>query len=197
MSVYRSHTDQELLRLLNKGDDDAFSEIYDRYWEKMANYAIRLTRSEDEGADIVQEIFVSIWNRKEILDIKSTLGAYLIKSARNLSLRYIEKNLQKHHFLERFSESMKDVKLDFNDKLALKQLQHNIDEAVDKLPSKMKEIYSLSRNEQLSHREIAQKLGIAENTVKKQINNALKILSASINRESSAVVGFLFIHFLK
>ncbi|WP_216846776.1 RNA polymerase sigma factor [Mucilaginibacter sp. L196] len=195
--MYNSLSDHELAILLREGDNAAFTEIYDRYWEKMASYAIRLTKSEDEGADIVQEIFVSIWNRREVVEVKGTLVSYLIKSTRNLSLKYIEKNITKSHFLERLSESMKDVLSDFNDQVSLKQLQGHIDETVDKLPSKMREIYLLSRNEQLSHREIAQKLGIAENTVKKQISNALKILSSSINGEFSAAVAVLFVHFLK
>ena len=197
MSAYSLHTDTELISLLNKGDDSAFTEIYERYWEKMADYAIRLTRSEEEGADIVQEIFVSLWNRKEVLEVKGSLISYLIKSTRNLSLRYIEKNITKHNFLERFSVHMQDALTNFDDKISVKQLQDHIDGTVEKLPKKMRQIYILSRDEQLSHREIAQKLGIAETTVKKQISNALKILSGSLNGEFSATAMAFFIYFLK
>jgi RNA polymerase sigma-70 factor (ECF subfamily) len=197
MSTYSGYTDTELLSFLNKGDDIAFTEIYDRYWEKMASYAIKLTRSEDEGADIVQEIFVSLWNRKAVVEVKGTLAAYLIKSTRNLSLRYIENNINKHQFLERFSAHMQAALADFDDRLSVKQLQGHIDIVVEKLPAKMRQIYLLSRNEHLSHREIAQKLGIAETTVKKQIGNALKILSGSINGEFSATATAFFLYFLK
>lgn len=197
MSYYRVCTDDELIPLLNKGDEAAFTEMYDRYWEKMASYAFRLTRSEEEAADIVQEIFVSLWNRREMLEVKGTLVSYLIKSTRNLSLRYIERNITKHDFLERLSATMQHALAEFDDPISLKQLQEHIDGRVEKLPSKMREIYILSREEQLSHREIAQKLGIAETTVKKQINNALKILSNSMNGKFSVGMFLIFSNFLK
>ncbi|SEW43329.1 RNA polymerase sigma-70 factor, ECF subfamily [Chitinophaga sp. YR573] len=190
-------SDQELLLLLKKGDDTAFTEIYARYWEKMATYAIRLIKSETEGADIVQEIFVSLWNRRETIEVKGTLISYLIKATRNLSLRYIEKNISTNNFLERLSDNMKGISLTIDDQISVKQLQDEIDNAINKLPLKMREIYVLSRYEQLSHKEIAQKLGIAETTVKKQISNAIKVLSSSINSEFLTAFGVIFLHFIK
>jgi RNA polymerase sigma-70 factor (ECF subfamily) len=190
-------SDHELLALLSKGNDAAFTEIYDRYWEKMADYAIRLTKSEEEGADIVQEIFVSIWNRREVIEVKGTLAAYLIKGTRNLSLKYMEKNLHKNKFLERLSATMQSATNETHDPVSFKRLQEHIDGTIERLPSKMKAIYVLSRDEQLSHKEIANRLGIAENTVKKQISNALKILSASLKGEVTAAIFAVCWHLLK
>lgn len=182
MSAYQDFSDYELISLLKKGDEVAFSEIYSRYWEKMASYAIRLTKSEDEGADIVQEIFVSLWKRRDVVEIKGTVGAYLIKSTRNLSLKYIEKNITKHHFLDHLSEQTRALFSDVEEDLSFAELQEHVDQVISGLPSKMRRIYLLSRDEQLSHREIAQQLGIAEGTVKKQISNALKIISTAIKK---------------
>lgn len=197
MAAPVSLSDIELLTLLKGGDDAAFTEIYDRYWEKMADYAIRLTKSEEEGADIVQEMFVSLWNRREIVEVKGTLVAYLIKGTRNLSLKYIEKNLNKNNFLERLSDTMQSAMMETHDHVSLKQLQEHIDGTIERLPTKMKAIYVLSRDEQLSHKEIAARLGIAENTVKKQISNALKILSTSLKGEVTASAFVLFCHLIK
>ena len=149
----------------------------------MTAYAIRFTQSEDEGADIVQEIFVSLWRRRESLEIKGALPAYLMKSTRNLCLRYMEQHITKHGFLERFSLHMQSVLTESHDTLSIKELQEQVDKIIDTLPRKMREVYLLSRGEQLSHWEIAQKLGIAETTVKKQISNALKILSNNLSKE--------------
>lgn len=199
MSAYTNISDNELVVLLKKGDDYAFSEIYSRYWEKMAAYAIRLVKSEDEGADIVQEIFVSLWKRREVIEIKGTLAAYLIKSTRNLSLKYIEKNITKHHFLDHLSEHAKELFSDFQDDISFTELQVHVDKVIADLPSKMKRIYLLSRDEQLSHREIALQLGIAEGTVKKQISNALKIISTAIKKSdlSSGALSITLMFLLK
>jgi len=197
MEICSKYTDHELISLMKAGKEAAFTEIYNRHWEKMANYAIRLTKSEDEGADIVQEIFVSLWNRSADLEIRGTVIAYLIKATRNLSLRYIEKNIHKHNFLERLSVNYATCGSEIVDRIIVKELQSNVDHAVAKLPSKMQEIYLLSRQEQLSYREISQKLGIAEGTVKKQISNALKIISSNITSGVTGLSYAILMHLLR
>ncbi|WP_175635571.1 RNA polymerase sigma factor [Pedobacter ghigonis] len=195
---FLSHVpDLELILLINQEEEQAFTEIYNRYWEKMASYAVRLTKSEEEAADIVQEIFVSIWNRRTTLAIKSTLGAYLIRSTRNLCLRYIERNIHTDNFLDKITEQAVDSSLNIEESISLKELQENIDLGIAKLPKKMREVYLLSRDEQLSYREIAEKLNIAEGTVKKQVSNALKIIADSLNGKLSATMMAIFLHLLK
>ncbi|WP_316798477.1 RNA polymerase sigma-70 factor [Pedobacter frigidisoli] len=197
MASVNELSDNDLLLRLKNGEHTAFTEIYNRFWEKMMNYAVKLTKSEDEAADIVQEIFVSIWNRKESLEVKGPLGAYLIKSVRNLSLKYIEKNIHKENFMERLGYHFENTTAQTEDDISVKELQKNIDTAVSKLPGKMRQVYVLSRDEQLSHKEIAQKLGISELTVKKQINNALKLIAKSLKLNLSGAMLVLFAHLLK
>ena len=195
--AYNEVSETQLLALLKEGDEGAFTEIYNRHWETMAGYAIRLTRSIEESADIIQEIFVSLWRRRVSLEVKGPLVAYLIKATRNLCLKYLEKNLTKHQFLERLSLWSDKFSNESEEQLDLKQLQAQLDESVALLPDKMRTIYLLSRNEQLSHREIAQRLGIAEGTVKKQINYALKIISAAFKTQLYGTAYILFIYLLK
>ncbi|MCZ4221761.1 RNA polymerase sigma-70 factor [Pedobacter rhodius] len=190
-------SDDELLLLLKKEDKLAFSEIYNRYWEKMVSYSVRLTKSEDESADIVQEIFVSLWNRKLELIVKGSLASYLIKSTRNLSLRYIERNIHSIDFVEKLTEFIVDKSQNIEENISFKELQDKIESGIAKLPKKMQQVYLLSRDEQLSYREIAEKLQIAEGTVKKQISNALKIISQSLNERLSVVMSALLIHLLR
>lgn len=190
-------SDDELLLLLKKEDSFAFSEIYNRYWEKMVSYAVRLTKSEDESADIVQEIFVSLWNRKQDLAIKGSLASYLIKSTRNLSLRYIERHIDTTDFIDKLTEYIVDNSQNIEEHISLRELQEHIAVGIAKLPKKMQEVYILSRDEQLSYREISERLGIAEGTVKKQISNALKIISESLDGKLSIAMAALFIELLK
>lgn len=197
MAAQYNTSDNELVTLLKAGNEAAFAEIYSRYWEKMVSYAVRLTKSQEESADITQEIFVSLWNRRTEVVIKGTLASYLIKSTRNLSLRYLERNVAGEGFFEELNEYIIDKSQNIENGISLRDLQASIDLSISKLPKKMREIYILSRDEQLSYREIAQKLGIAEGTVKKQISNALKAISESLNGQISAAMTAIFIHLLK
>ncbi|WP_316834598.1 sigma-70 family RNA polymerase sigma factor [Pedobacter nutrimenti] len=131
------------------------------------------------------------------MEVRGALISYLIKGTRNLSLKYIEKNLTKHRFLERLSVVSQDLSSEIEENLSAKELQQYVDGAVAKLPGKMKEIYLLSRDEQLTHREISQRLGIAEGTVKKQISNALKIISTHIKPNLSGAIYVILMHISK
>lgn len=197
MIPYPELSDNELLALLHKESELAFSEIYNRYWEKMYSYSIRLTKSDEESADIVQEIFISLWNRKKDLTVKGSLASYLIKSARNLSLRYIERNIHLTDFSEKLTEIIADTSQNIEESISVKELERQIELGIEKLPKKMKEVYILSRNEQLSYREISAKLNISEETVKKQIHNSLKIISSALRGTLSSATYLLFLHLLK
>ena len=197
MIPYPELSDNELLALLDKDSELAFSEIYNRYWEKMYSYSIRLTKSDEESADIVQEIFISLWNRKSDLTVRGSLASYLIKSARNLSLRYIERNIHLTDFSEKLTEFIADTSQNIEESISVKELERQIELGIEKLPKKMKEVYILSRNEQLSYREISLKLNISEETVKKQIHNSLKIISSALRGKVSAATFLLFLHLLK
>lgn len=195
INPFSIYTDEQLLLSLREGEEGAFTEIYNRHWEQMALYVLKVIRSREEARDIVQEVFVSIWRRRQELVISSTLIAYLLRSVRNLSIRYIERNLNRYQFLDILTEhadhltGQSAVNL-----IELKQLEDRVDKAVAALPPKMREVYLLSRQENLSYREIAQKLGIAETTVKKQVSNALKHIKNDLGGLSATAV--LYISFL-
>jgi len=187
----RQLSENALIALLKQGNEDAFAEIYTRFWEKMVSYAVRLTKSEEEAADIVQEIFVSLWKKRESIQIKISLQAYLIGSTRNLCLRFIERNIQTENFEEKLNDQLEDFSQNIEEHISFADLQRQVEKAVAKMPRKMREVYLLSRDEQMSYRQIAEELNIAEGTVKKQISNALKILSENLSRLSLLIfIGF-------
>lgn len=177
---YQTYTDTALLSLMKESDQRAFTELYTRHWEQMATYVLRVIRSDAEAQDIVQEVFISLWKRRETLDIPGPLAAYLLRSVRNLALRYIEKNITKNNFLKGFSRHLSGFDFSEVDPLEARELEAKIDHAVQSLPPKMREIFLLSRMENLSYRDIAERLGIADTTVKKQVSNALKSIRRDI-----------------
>jgi RNA polymerase sigma-70 factor (ECF subfamily) len=191
-SDYSTLTDDQLLQLLRSNDEGAFTEIFSRHWEQMSLYVLRVIRSEEDARDIVQEVLLSIWKRRQELEVRGSLVAYLLKSVRNLSIRYIERNITRHQFLATLSEHFGHQEPPTAASITeLKQLEERVDKAIAGLPSKMQRIYLLSRHENLSYREIAHQLGIAETTVKKQVSNALKIIRTEIGGLSSTAVLYL------
>jgi RNA polymerase sigma-70 factor (family 1) len=180
MALYGPYNDKELLRNLNEGDAGAFAEIYERYWDKLLIYVMKGVRRQEDAEDIVQELFVSIWRRRGDLDIAQALSTYLFNSARYAAMRHISQNITKYKHLETLAASLgKDGGSDSLGIEALifsRELEGKIDGAIGQLPEKMREVFLLSRREQLSYKEIAERLSISEETVRKQIYKALQIL---------------------
>ena len=179
--MYHLLTESELLNLLKNSDEAAFTEMYERYWEKMTMHVLKVIQSPEDTGDIVQEVFVSIWKRRSEIVISGALGAYLLKSVRNLSIRYIEKNTSKRNFLTSLSQMFSETAPAAQDDVEYEELEGKIANAVSKLPPKMQEVFILSRREHLSYKEIAKQMGITETTVKKQVSNAIKIIRNAVN----------------
>ncbi|MBN8861530.1 MAG: RNA polymerase sigma-70 factor [Sphingobacteriales bacterium] len=179
--MYHLLTESELLNLLRSSDEAAFTEIYERYWEKMTMHVLKVIQSSDDARDIVQEVFISIWKRRGEIVISGALGAYLLKSVRNLSIRYIEKNTSKRNFLSSLSQMFNETAPAGQNDVEYEELEGKIAHAVSKLPPKMQEVFILSRREHLSYKEIAKQMGITETTVKKQVSNAIKIIRNAVN----------------
>lgn len=177
MDAYSTYTDEQLLSLLRNDDEAAFTTLYRRYLPQLSLRVWKIIRVEEDARDIVQEVFMSIWRRRRELDIQGSFPAYLGKSVRNLSIRYIQHNINRSDFLAALGEATRHLSaLPATHSLEVKQLQEQLAAAVAGLPPKMQQVYLLSRQHQLSHKEIGRRLGIAETTVKKQISNALKLI---------------------
>jgi RNA polymerase sigma-70 factor (ECF subfamily) len=195
INSFSTYTDEQLLLFLREDEAAAFTEIYQRYWEQMALYVLKVIHSREEARDIVQEVFVSIWKRRKELVVSGPLIAYLLRSVRNLSIRHIERNLDRYKFIDSLTEQMDKLPgLPEVNMIELKQLEEQVDKAIAALPPKMREIYLLSRQENLSYREIAQKLGIAQTTVKKQVSNALKNIRTDVGGLSVTAMLYMAFH---
>jgi len=177
--MYHQLTDEELLRLMREDDAAALAAIYDKYWEGMSLYVLKITQSADDASDIVQEVFVSLWNRRLALDIRGPLGPYLMAAVRNRSVRYIENNLKKRNFLASLAHHYEQASRAMHHSLEVQEMEEHLAGAIGRLPSRMREVFVLSREKKLSNKEIAARLNIAETTVKKQVSNALKALRAA------------------
>lgn len=180
MDDYKRFTDQELTDLLRLGDRSAYAEIYDRYIFVLLNHTYNKTRNREEAKDIVHEVFAKLWDIKEDLQIKTNLAGFLYTAARNMILnRLTHKTVEDKYFTSilQFAEQPQTVT---DHRLRENQLIAIIEKEIADLPAKMREVFELSRKQHLSHKEIAERLHISEQTVSKHVTNALKILRVKL-----------------
>ncbi|ERJ58992.1 MULTISPECIES: RNA polymerase sigma factor [Sphingobacterium] len=195
MNSYKQLSDQQLVILLKKEDRLAFAEIYERYAIVLYYKVNQILRDEDASKDVIQDLFTFIWERSDNLDENQNLSGYLYIASRSRVLNLIQKGKTKSDYLSEIGKFSEIVANETLEKLDEKELLRLVTNEIDKLPTKMREVFQLSRIEDLSHREIAQKLGISETTVKKQVQNALKILKQRLSMYSS--YGLLLLVFLR
>ncbi len=176
MRKYYTYNDSELFILIQQGDDKAFAVLYDRYWESLYRHAKRMIGDEGLAQDVIQDVFISLWDKIANLQLEFSIKSYLYSAVRNKILNYIEHHKVKNNYLKSLAEFM-SVGENITDYMVRERmLKDKIEEAVLLLPVKMKQVFEMSRNENLSYKEIAKTLNLSDKTVKKQVSNAIKIL---------------------
>lgn len=176
MIDYNQLADQELIVFLNKGDQLAFAQIYDRYKFILHAHAVNKLRDREEARDIIQEVFTYLWSKHDSIKISGSLSGYLYGAVRHAILNKITRNQVQEKYLDSLKEFSAVGNVLTDHRIRENQLREQIEREISMLPPKMRAVFQLSRNERLSHREIAWKLEISEQTVSKQITNALRIL---------------------
>jgi len=188
--------DKQFTQLLKNGDDRAaFGLLYDQYWEKLFLFVVKVLRDQDDAIDIVQETFIALWEQRIQLDDVTSLRAYLFAIARYKTMQYIRRYARHDDNLESLTAFLSRHEQNPEELMMQTELQKQIDEQVQQFPAKMRTVFMLSRQENLSHREIAAKLNISDKTVKKQISNSLKLLRLKINDQYFSLLSILLLKF--
>jgi len=170
-----------LVRRLNTSDTKAFSHLFDMFWEDMYLRAFTLVQNEPIAKDIIQEIWIDVWNRRKFLHDKN-FEAYLHKAVRN--------NCYKHFRTKKFDtvhleviESLAIHTSKTEQKHNLTATQQKVDCAIRKLPKRCQEIFKLSRQQDVPNEKIALDLGISKRTVENQLSRALKTIREALSAE--------------
>lgn len=167
-----------LLRQLKRGDENALDLIYRQYWEGLFFYSYHLLKDKHACEDVIQDLFVRLWENREQLDVRLSLKAYLYASCRYALYKLIRKEQVREDIFDAIYERLHTETA--YGSLEHKELVQQINVIVNGLPPKCREVYELSRKENLSHKEIGERLGISVKTVENHINRALKELKQSL-----------------
>ncbi len=172
--------DNELIHLLKKDNEAAFAQIYQRYAEGLAGFAASKLYSIEDAQDLIHDLFVKLWSDRKELIITSNLKTYLFTIARYRIIDKIRKNITREEYAGMIQSLTQAYEPGIEQFIAAKELKHTIEKSLQELSPKVRQIYHLSREEHLSNREIAEKLGLSEQTVKNQLSTALKHLRQSV-----------------
>jgi RNA polymerase sigma-70 factor (family 1) len=182
MPVYQSLTDAELFTLLCKDDHKAFTEIYDRYSGLLYVHAYKRIRNREEARDLIHELFTVLWHKRDQITLKTELSFYLYRAVRNRVLDLVKHNKLQASYINSFDCFLNNGTNITDHSIRQKELILLIEKEIAALPEKMRLVFNLSRTECRSHKEISNALEISELTVRKQINNALKVLRPKLDK---------------
>lgn len=172
-----------LVERIRKRDRIAFNELYRRYYPSLRSYA-ELFLDEEESEDVVQDVFLNVWLRKEGLDDSLSLQGYLLRSVYNSSLNILKKKGRSNDYRSMYEQEIEEIGYKYYDpdtndvirKLYNQDLRAEINAAINSLPARCREIFTLSYLHDMPSKEISLQLGISLSTVDNHIYSALKLL---------------------
>jgi len=185
------HTEKELVKKLSEGDSFAFEVLFYKYRNKVKGFAVKLVPSQIDPEEIVQEVFVKVWLKKEAIDPGKDFQSYLFSIAKHLILDHLKSAVgRKLYFVgEHFQQDLFDE--DLSEHSLADDAEEKLQQLIGEIPERRREIFCLSRFEGLSYKQIAERLNISENTVDSQIRNALAFLRKEFRK--FVVLAFLYL----
>lgn len=173
MKEYQLYDNKMLLELLFKSDEPAFTELYNRFWQKLFAIAYNRLKEIEAAEDIVHDVFASLWANREKIEIES-LDNYLATSAKYMVLAKIKKKERERIY--NASHHVRVLEIPIETSLHYKRILEIVKNEVEKLPEKCRLIFKYSRNEGMPVKQIAKELHLSPKTVENQLNKAVKQL---------------------
>src|SRR5690606_11327661 len=177
------NNEKDILLKISEGDQRAFTMLFDFYYQRLGHYIFVITESEEETEEIIQDVFIKVWEKRETLQDINSIKAYLFVLSKNRTLNHLrdkakarmvekkwcDENPEDSYFLESYSEQ--------------EEFYLIIQKAVSNLPPQQQKVYQLSRQENLKYDEIAAQMGLSKTTVKKHIQLALGFLKRNVKEQ--------------
>ena len=188
--------EKELLKKSSFGDRHAFSVLYTRHLPQLARYLYLFNPVTEDNEEIIQDVFLKIWERKEMLGELDSFRAYLFKVSKNLLLDKLRRNKVEKKVLSLMASDTEDSGVRLDDELCYEEYQSVADLALDRLTEKRRYIFELRTKEGLSLDEIAEKLKISKSVVKKQYYAASASIMEYLRTKGEMTISILFLLFL-
>lgn len=180
MSSTDQYTDEDLLALLKNDNVDAFTILYERYWDRMLYVAISKLKSTTEAEEVVQDVFTNLWKRRRELDVRGTFSAYIAVAVKYKILNLLTKERRARAYSSYKNHAEAGYSTCTEDLITFDDLRDRLSERINELPQKGRLAFKLSREAGLSHKEIAQEMQISEKAVERNIARSVRTLYLSM-----------------
>jgi len=193
MESKTDYSNNNLVALLQKGDEQAFRSLFVKYSARLYLFSLKFLKDKEDAEDLLNEVFLKIWENRQSLKTNLSFQAYLFTIAyNNIRQRFIKKS-REEKYIRIFTEEYLANTSEDEDQLDYYSFMERINEIIDLLPPRRKEIFILSYKDELKNEKIAEKLSLSENFVRKQLSIARKFIIDKI-KENNHLAGILLIY---
>lgn len=184
---------KKIIAELAHDNDSAMDELFNYYYPRLYNFSRSFLKMEDGIDDLLQEVFVKLWQNRKNINSADTFNAYIFTIARNLLLNELRSRLNNQKMKDRLHDLSVAEEYSLFKQIEYNDLKEKIDLAIGELPARGKEIFMLSRNDGLSHKEIAEKLQISTKTVEYHITQSTSFLKKKLRSLGMISILYFFL----
>jgi len=193
MSSGNRTTESLLAAQVKKGQKHAFDQLFARYSQPLYRFSKSLLKNHEDAEGVVQEVFFKIWKKRHQIDEKKSFHSFIFSIAHNVIMDQFRLRAKDQKFEEFVTKEAQVNYLDPEKEMTYTELKSLVEDAVEELPERRKQIYQFSRNEGMSHKEIAARLNIQAKTVENQLNLALKHIRGRLGNQTMAALLFAYL----
>lgn len=193
--MHEDISDKELIEGIKEGKKLAFQKLYEKYVSRIFNFALSYLKDETKTEELVQNVFIKIWEKKELLDTSKNFKSYIFKISINEIYQFIRKKNIENAYTDYIKNNYKPDEDSTWHTVVLNDMLNKLRTLVQQLPDKQKNIFYLSKEEGLSNAEIAKKLKISKRTVENHLYRAISFLKEQFRSDSIMTTLFIYIWF--
>jgi len=189
------HREVDWATSIREGDINVFESVFKSYYKPMCLYAQAILKDRDYSEEIVQQIFVKLWERRSLLNISTSVKAYLFQIVRNDCLNVLKHEKVKEQYRRFKVIDMHQQHDHASHRVNVSELEQHIQKAIDELPEQCSIIFRMSRFEEMKYKDIATQLNISVKTVENQMGKALKLMRTKLADFLTVILTLIFLHF--
>jgi len=186
--------DSDILLAIRQGNERVYETVFRKYYQALCNYACGILKDIDDAEEVVQSIFLKLWEQREVIEINVSLKSYLYRAVHNTCMNRLKHLKIQDSYRQYVGKYLEDTFDSATDMMSKNELENRISQALEKLPEQCRIIFKMSRFEELKYQEIADKLGLSIKTIENQIGKALRIMRTELS--DYLPVMLIFIEFL-
>jgi RNA polymerase sigma-70 factor (ECF subfamily) len=184
LSTKKQTNDIDLAHQIKFGKKEAYQELFERYAPKIYNFSLTYLKNKADAEELVQDVFLKIWEKREILDAAKNIKAYIFKIAVNTIYDFIRRKNIENAFNEFAKANFNPSDNSTWDTVIYEDMQSSVNELISKMPDQQRRVFNLSRKKGLSNDEIAEKMELSKRTVENQLYRAIGFLKEQLKNQS-------------